>query len=171
MLFLPQSARAATGDLISLPWQLALLALLFLAFYLRRILQWASGSAVFEKRRARGYLFAVCFALVVSPVVCDVIETRSLPRFNDVFLVGIVLTTYLFTWEGGAFLLVLSTLVSAWVLPPYGSFTIAHGEDWYRLLSFVALSVFLITLVHRLKTSRGEPVPQRPIGRGMAAAD
>lgn len=171
ILLLPESARAASGDSVSLPWQLALLALLFIVFYLRRILQWAGGSAALQTPRVRGFVFAFAFAFLVSPVLCGLIETRSPPRFNDIFLVGIVLTSYLFTWEGGAFLLVLSTLVSAWVLPPYGSLSIAHGEDWYRLLSFVALSVFLIALVHRLKTRPGERMLDSPMARGMAAAD
>jgi hypothetical protein len=171
MVLLPQSARAESSQWISLPWQLAVLAILFTAFYLRRILQWASGSAALQSQRVRGFVFAFTFALVVSPVLCGLVETRSLPRFNDIFLVGIVLATYLFTWEGGALLLVLSTLVSAWVLPPYGSFSVARGEDWYRLLSFVAISVFLIALVHRLKTRRGEGMLESPMDRSMAPAD
>ena len=44
-----------------------------------------------------------------------------MPRFNDIFLVGIVLTCYLFTWQPAAYLLGISVLVSAWVLPPNGS--------------------------------------------------
>lgn len=168
---MPVAARAATGDLRSLPWQFALLALLFVSFYLRRILRWAGATPLIQTRRAKGYAFAFGFAVLVSPAICGLIEIHSLPRFNDIFLVGIVLTTYLFTWEGGALLLLLSVLVSAWVLPPYGSFAIASGEDWYRLLSFVLLSSFLIALVHRLKARRSEPMLERPLARGIAVGD
>jgi len=102
-----------------------------------------------------GLLFATVYSLVTSPLVCSLFHSRPLPRFNDIFLVGIVLTTYLFTWESGTYLLAISLAVSAYVLPPYGSFAVATPDDWYRMASFGCISVFLIGLVHRLKTRTG----------------
>lgn len=171
MALLPQTARADSGQLVSLPWQTALLVLLFAVFFLRRIVEWTTVPADLERQRVRGFVFALCFALLVSPIVGGLIETGALPRFNDVFLVGVVLTSYLFTWEGAAFLLVLATLVSAWVLPPYGTFAITQPEDWYRLVSFVAISTFLIALVHRLKARSKGQLLDNGMARGMAIGD
>ena len=171
MALFPQTARAESGQLVSLPWQTALLVLLLAVFFLRRIAAWATGRADLRTQRVRGFVFALCFALLFSPILGGLIETGALPRFNDVFLVGIVLTSYLFTWEGAAFLLVVATLVSAWVLPPYGTFTITRPEDWYRLVSFVALSIFLIALVHRLKARSKGQMLDNSMARGMAIGD
>jgi hypothetical protein len=85
--------------------------------------------------------------------------------------VGIVLTAYLFTWESALYLTIVSLLVSAWILPPGGSFSVQQFADWYRLLSFAALSVFLICLISRMKARRtaGDEV-HRSFGMTRAAA-
>jgi len=116
---------------------------------------WLRERMGFRSPRMVGLLFATVYSLVTSPLVCSLFHSRPLPRFNDIFLVGIVLTTYLFTWESGAYLLAISLAVSGYVLPPYGSFAVATPEDWYRIASFACISVFLIGLVHRLKTRTG----------------
>jgi K+-sensing histidine kinase KdpD len=104
-----------------------------------------------------GFLFATAYALVVSPVACGLFRYNHLPRFTDVFLLGIVLTVYLFTWEGAAYLLVISALIYAWVLPPYGNIRVDAAADWYRLISFTLVSLFLICLIARLKARHDLP--------------
>ncbi len=101
---------------------------------------------------ASGFAFATVFALVATPLTALVFN--SLPRFNDLFLIGIVLTAYLFRWEPAIYLLVVSLLVSAWVLPPYGSFEVIGFTEWYRLISFALVAVILVCLVSRSKTRK-----------------
>ncbi len=79
---------------------------------------------------------------------------HALPRFNDIFLIGIVLTAYRFRWEPAIYLLGISLLVSAWVLPPYGTFRVTGFAEWYRMLSFAAVSVILVYLVSRGKARK-----------------
>jgi K+-sensing histidine kinase KdpD len=103
---------------------------------------------------ASGFAFATVFALVATPLTIFVFANNSMPRFNDLFLIGIVLTAYLFRWEPSIYLLVVSLLVSAWVLPPYGSFKVVGFTEWYRLISFALVSLFLIFVVSRSKTRK-----------------
>ena len=95
----------------------------------------------------------------------SLVQRPPSPRFNDLFVVGIALTVYLYTWESAAYLLLIATTVSAWVLPPYGSLRVAGFNDRYRLVSFTCLSVFLICLLSRMKTrleSRRTESPATP---------
>jgi K+-sensing histidine kinase KdpD len=152
-------------------WQIAAAAIIGTLFYVRRVMVWIRNHLGLHARRSMGFLFASCYALVASPIICNIFHSRPLPRFNDIFLVGIVLATYLFTWDAAAYLLVISTLVSVYVLPPYGTLAIARMEDWYRIVSFVALSVFLIILVTRLKTRTTEPAQPPLHAHSMAIGD
>ncbi|MBZ5725117.1 MAG: DUF4118 domain-containing protein [Acidobacteriia bacterium] len=158
---IPKQAKAyvdpGSGAMI---WQIAAAAAIGSLFYARRALMWMQAHLGLHSNRSMGFLFASLFAVVTSPVICTLFNSHPVPRFNDVFLVGIVLTAYLFTWEPAVYLLAISVAVSAWVLPPAGSFAIAQLVDWYRLISFAILSVFLIVLVTRLK-ARARVVPQQ----------
>ena len=100
-----------------------------------------------------GFAFATCFALIVMPLTTSLLR-GPVPRFNDVFLVGIVVTCYLFSWEPAVYLLAISILVSAWVLPPDGSLRVQGFKEWYRLISFTVVSSFLIALITRVKARR-----------------
>lgn len=142
-------------------WQVAAAACIGSLFYLRRVTLWVRRYAGFRSPRALGFIFATAYALVVSPVVCSLCRDRQLPRFGDAFLLGIVLTVYLFTWEGAAYLTVVALLVSAWVLPPYGTFALHGIADWYRLISLGLVSLFLIFLINHLKARRRSANPQR----------
>jgi hypothetical protein len=77
-----------------------------------------------------------------------------MPRFNDIFLVGIALTVYFFSWESGAYLFAISLLASAWILSPGGTLRVEGFTEWYRLISFSTLSVFIILLLTRMKAKR-----------------
>lgn len=157
-------------------WQIAAASLIGGLFYVRRVVRWIRESLGLKSNRAMGFLFATCYGLVASPVICTFFQTKPLPRFNDIFLVGLVLTTYLFTWDAAVYLLTISLVVSAYVLPPYGSMSVIHSEDWYRIVSYTLLSLFLIALVHRLKTRRPttpefeQPVVQPALRSRSAAA-
>jgi hypothetical protein len=132
-------------------WQLAAAGFIGSLFYVRSVVAWIRKHRGLHSARAAGFLFATLYALIASPCVLSVFHARAIPRFNDIFLVGIVLTSYLFTWESAVYLLVLSIVVTAYVMPPYGTFRIAAASDIYRLISFTAVSVFLVILVTRLK--------------------
>jgi len=149
---LPRFAHAyvdpGTGSMI---WQVAAAAIIGCMFYVKRVAAWIRNRSRLRSQRVTGFLFACAFALIASPITATLFHDHPFPRFNDLFLVGIVLTAYLFTWEGSAFLLLIALLVSAWVLPPAGSMRIESFADWYRLASFGLLSVFLICLITRMK--------------------
>ena len=142
-------------------WQAAAAAFIGSLFYMRRIVMWVRRHVKFRSPRAMGLVFAAAYALVVSPLVCGLCQHGVLPRFGDLFLLGIVLTVYFFTWEGATCLLGVGVLVSAWELPPNGSFAIASAADMYRLISFTLVSLFLICLITRLKAGRMSSLVRR----------
>jgi hypothetical protein len=135
-------------------WQLAAAAVIGSLFYVRRVFVWVRDNPGFHSTRIAGFLFATLFALISSPVTMALFGGHPLPRFNDLFLIGIVSTAYLFTWDAAVYLLVISLAVSAWVLPPAGSFLISGFSEWYRLVSFAVVSTVTICLITRLKTRR-----------------
>src|SRR5579864_6525136 len=122
VMAVPRMAHAyvdpGTGTMI---WQVAAGGMIGSLFYVKRAANWIRQYLPMRSERSKGFVFATCFALVASPITAVFFQSNPLPRFNDLFLVGIVLTAYLFTWEGSTFLLLIALLVSAWVLPPFGS--------------------------------------------------
>jgi K+-sensing histidine kinase KdpD len=152
ILALPQIAQAyvdpGTGAML---WQVGAASVIGALFYVKRIAAWLRNRLGLRSERAFGYAFATFFALVTSPITMALFHQHALPRFNDVFLVGVVLTAYFFTWDASVYLLLVSLLVSAWILPPDGSLAVQQFADWYRLISFGALGVFLVCLISRMK--------------------
>ena len=61
---------------------------------------------------------------------------------------------YFFSWRPALYLFAVSLLASAWILPPYGTLKVEGFTEWYRLLSFGLISIFLMLLLTRLKTRR-----------------
>ena len=84
-----------------------------------------------------------------------------------------MLTCYFFTWEPSACLLVVSVLVSAWVLPPNGTLLVHGFNEWYRLISFTAVSIIMILLIARMKSQRRSEGVSEPIMdiRAASSAD
>jgi K+-sensing histidine kinase KdpD len=154
----------------TIAWQLLAAAVVAFTFNLRRAKAWMREHPSVLTLRPRGFLFASCYALVATPLVCTVFQAKPLPRFNDIFLVGIVLTTYLFTWDAALYLLAVAVLVSAWVLPPYGTLAVDRIEDWYRIASFTVLALFLVVLVNRLKAGSGSRQPEREMVAARSAS-
>ena len=132
-------------------WQVLAAAGIGSLFYVRKVFIWVRDHLGFRSTKVTGFLFASVFAIIASPLTVTLFEGRPLPRFNDLFLIGIVVTAYLFTWESAAYLLVIALGVSAWVLPPTGSFMIEGFTDWYRIVSFALVSVFMVALITRMK--------------------
>jgi len=140
-------------------WQSAAVVLIGILFYVRRIADWLRTNLAFRSAQTTGFLFASVFGAAISPLAIRMFGGHPLPRFNDIFLVGIVLAAYLFTWESAAYLLTISIAVSAWLLPPSGTFRVEGVAEWYRLISFALISIFLIMLITRIKVRRtAEPL-------------
>src|SRR5262245_42434215 len=95
----------------------------------QRIAAWLHMHARLRTSGPLGFIFATCFALIVMPLTTSLLR-GPVPRFNDIFLVGIVVTCYLFSWEPAVYLLAVSILVSAWVLPPDGSLRVQGFNEW-----------------------------------------
>jgi hypothetical protein len=85
-------------------WQMAAAGIIGSLFYVRRIAIWLRRRLKSRSARAMGYLFAWCFGMAASPLVIGLFNSQPVPRFDDVFLVGIALTSYLFTWKPAVFL-------------------------------------------------------------------
>ena len=157
LLGIPMPAKAyvdpGSGALI---WQIFASAAIGSLFFIRRFLAWLRTNLRLRSARSLGFAFASVYALVASAMVFSLFHSRPIPRFNDIFLIGIVLTCYLFSWEPAVYLLVISLAISAYIMPPYGSFAIGSVEDWYRLVSFALVSAFMIGLVARLKARRAD---------------
>ncbi len=170
----PKPAQAyvdpGTGAMV---WQVLAAAIIGSLFYVRKVFTWVRDHFGFHSTRVTGFIFASIFALIASPLTVTLFDGHPLPRFNDLFLVGIVLTAYLFTWESALYLLLISLGVSAWVLPPTGSFSIEGFTDWYRIISFALVSIFMVALITRLKGQtrpKPEPTEERNLRMHGAAA-
>lgn len=98
-----------------------------------------------------GYVFATAYAAIALVTTLVMSHSQVIPRFMDIFLVGIAVTAYFFTISPATYLLAISVAISAWILPPSGSFAIANPLDWYRIFSFTAVAALLIFLTDRLK--------------------
>jgi len=168
----PAHAYADPGSGAML-WQVAAAGMIGALFYVRRFMNWLREHSPFRSERVLGFVFATGYALLASPLVVAIFGAQSLPRFTDIFLVGIVLTAYLFSWEPAVYLLVVSLGFSAWILPPAQSFKVASGADVYRLASFTAVSVLIIVLFRQRKrqsaaapreaAAQEEAVPERTL--------
>lgn len=135
-------------------WQAAAAACIGSLFYLRRLVMWLRKNVDLHSGRSAGFLFAAAYSLVVSPLVLALCRNTQLPRFSDIFLLGVVVAACYFTWESATCLLAVGLLVSAWILPPDGSLAVDRAQDVYRLISFTLVSLFLICLITRVKRGR-----------------
>jgi hypothetical protein len=140
-------------------WHFLGASLLLALLKWRRILEILRDQGGFRSPLASGYVFASLYALFAVPITLNFFDGAPMPRFNDIFLVGIALTAYFFRWEPATYLLIISVLASAWILPPYGSMRVAGFSEWYRLLSFTAVSIFIVLLLTRMKVRQAEPEP------------
>jgi hypothetical protein len=134
---------------------------------------WGIARLKVEARREpvsrRAFAFATIYAIFATLMVLVVFNSKPIPRFNDIFLVGIAVVAYLFTASSAAYLLGIAVAVSAWVLPPGGSFVIAQSEDYYRILSFCAVAGLLILIMDRLK--KCGPQTQSAYSGALRSAD
>ena len=131
-------------------WEIAFGIIVATLFYWERVIAWISAAKQ-HSAASLGYLFAVFYAFFAVLVVDTTFTVRPLPRFDDLFLVGIALAAYFFCARPAAFLLAIGVAVSAWVLPPSDSFRVASPTDWYRIFSFSVVSVLLIGVITLLK--------------------
>ena len=150
---IPAHASMDPGSTIMLR-EIAAIAAIVSLFSMHRIFSWIRDRMGLRSARINGFVFATLFAVFACPLTLALFEGNPLPRFNDLLLVGIVLTAYLFTWEASVYLLTLSLLVSAWVLPPSNSFAIVGFREWFRMASFAGVSIFLVLVITRLKVQR-----------------
>lgn len=102
--------------------------------------RFSSVTGEFRFIRADGFLFAIVYA-AMSVTACQLFPGHLQPRQHDIFLVGIVLTAYRFTWRPGALLLAAGLVVSAVANPSLDS-----------LASFALVSAFLMAVMSRLQT-------------------
>lgn len=145
----------------SMLWQATAAACIGSLFYVRQVAMWVRKSLDLRSPRALGFAFATSYAMIVSPVICGLYRYKELPRFGDIFLLGIVLTEYFFTWEAAAYLLFVAVIVSAWILHPSGSLAVTGTANWYRLSSFSVVSVFLICVIARVKSRHSAPASRQ----------
>ncbi len=111
------------------------------AFYISAGLDWLRRRFPWRSVRAGGFLFACAYAAIAAVAACRLFPEHLLPRFNDIFLLGILLTVYRFTWRPAALLLAVALVVSASAQAPLSG-----------MASFVVVSVFSIAAVARLQT-------------------
>jgi hypothetical protein len=115
----------------------------------QRIAELLREYAGLRREESRGWIFAAIYALVSVPLTFMFFQGQPLPRFNDIFLIGISITAYFFSRRPALFLFGISILATAWILPPFGSLRVAGFSEWYRLVSFTAVAAFLILLLSR----------------------
>ena len=132
-------------------WHLLAASTLLCLLKWRRLSGLLRDGAGIRTTRGMGFAFATVYALVTVPFSVSLFDGQPMPRFNDIFLIGVVLTVYFFSWGPAVYLLAVAVLASAWILPPYGSMAVEGFHQWYRLLSFTGLAAFLVILLTRIK--------------------
>jgi Domain of unknown function (DUF4118) len=132
-------------------WQITFGILLAVLFFWNQVIAWIRRQAGPEAVFPLGYLFACIYALTAILAIDRTSTLTPIPRFEDMFLVGIALTAYFFNTKPAACLLAMGIAVSVWILPPLDRFSGASQVDFYRLLSFALVSGLLIFVINRLK--------------------
>ena len=144
----PRVARAyvdpGSGAML---WQMAGASVMGTLFYFRRIARRVQARMRLRSARSTGFFFGHCahlaYTLVTSPLVSMVFGSQPLSRFNDVFLVGIVLNgRSLYLGFSGLSASHRAGRVGTYV-PPYGrsrSGTSRTGTGWCRSSLFASIS-------------------------------
>lgn len=114
-----------------------------LVFYIEAAFDWLRERIGLGEARADGFVFASVYALSAILAGVRLFPGQAHLRLNDIFLLGIVLTAYRFTWRSASFLFAIAVMVSAWTQPP----------DWFRVSSFAVVALFSIGVVARLKAA------------------
>jgi K+-sensing histidine kinase KdpD len=122
-------------------------------FVLLRLAAWFDQQVAKNLSRWAGYVFATGYALIATYAVLGWLSATPVPRFADIFLIGIVLTTYLYGWQPAVWLFLYSVGVTLWVLPPYGSLLISRMEDLYRVNSYSISCLFVIFVIQRVRAA------------------
>ena len=135
-------------------WQLAAASMIGMLFYVRRVVVWLRSLGGNRVRAYSGFLFATLYGGVAGLIALNVFAAHPVPRFGDIFLIGVVLTAYLFAWQPALYLYLSSLVVTIYVLPPFGHFSIARYDDLYRVISYSVCCLFLIWIVERRRENR-----------------
>ena len=135
-------------------WQLAAASVIGMMFYVRRLVTWLRSVAGERINAASGFLFATVYGGASTAIALRLFATRPIPRFGDIFLIGVVLTVYLFSWQPAIYLYIWSLAVMVYVLPPYEHFRIAQEGDIYRMVSYSVCCLFVIWIIDRVRSNR-----------------
>jgi hypothetical protein len=103
------------------------------------------------------YFVAAAYSLVVAAIGIFVFQPPP-PRFMDLFLVGIALTTARWSWRPAMVMYFCSLLTVAWILPPNGSFAVTEGHDQLRMGLYGITAIVIMSAVEyaRRRGKRGE---------------
>jgi len=143
-------------------WQAAFALIVGAFFFRMQLLGWLRGLAA-GRPSLLGYLFATTYAMFTLLLIDATFALQPIPRFDDLFLIGIALTAYFFHTRPAVYLLSIGVVASLWVLPPLGSFHLARAMDAFRIASFACISALLIFVMRHLKSRRGRQTPS-PLG-------
>ncbi len=151
-------------------WQLGVAALVGYLFYVRRFWKWLTGRG--NSRRPLGFLFAFSFAAIAAVVVSLAFRDRPIPRLSEVFVVGVALDAYFFTWESAVSLLAAGLVIGAYHLASPIPGQSHSSADLYWLASYSLMSFLLVVSMARLKRRAGarsqpaELLPARVVEAG-----
>ena len=115
------------------------------ALYISTGFIWLRDRLARASPRLDGFLFASAWAAIATLLACRLFPEHLLSRMDDIYLLGIVLTAYRFTWRSAAFLFVLALALIVWMRPP--------AADWSWLISFATISLCSIVVMARLKAA------------------
>lgn len=139
-------------------WVGSMVELLFSAY---GVASWFDRLVQPRRTLVLGSVFALLYGTLATAVSLTVFSSTYTPRFSDIFLIGVLLTSYLYCWQPAAVLFLHSLLVTAYVLPPAGDIRVASPTDIYRILSYAACCLLFIGLMEAArKRSRKSGSPQ-----------
>jgi K+-sensing histidine kinase KdpD len=103
------------------------------------------------------YFIAAAYSLAVAAIGIFVFQPPP-PRFMDLFLVGIALTTARWSWGPALLMYCCSLLTVAWILPPNDSFAVTEGHDQLRMALYGITAIVIMSAVEYAKRrgKRGE---------------
>jgi len=98
----------------------------------------------------RQYQFAAAYSLAASALGIFFLHPVP-PRYMDIYLIGIMFSTWRWSWRPAAVIFVMSTIVANWVLPVYSSDATSGGANAYRMLSYSVTCAIAVEIIDRAK--------------------
>ena len=112
----------------------------------------ADGRTTGMRQKQIPYFFAAAYSLTATVIALPLDPIP--PRFMDLYLVGIMYSTFRWSWRPAALIYLLSLAGAAWILPRFASVAVSGGANGYRMLSYTVTAVFAMQVIEIAKRAK-----------------